>query len=198
LRLLILVTFVFSLSGCAWISLDRYYGIDGTNDQWQSKFRPGKSSTKTVGYPDTQIHSFIHPEVELTLEISYQDIGAVGPLIIPFIPTPWDSSKNIMITATLYTESEIEIDFSTWQISTSGVKHEPKEVFVDRISGEVKGKVKLQKGSRIYLPYNLKAADVDSLSMEFGLIKAGQKLIKPPELNLLKTKGTWHYEAWTV
>jgi hypothetical protein len=189
---------LFSLSGCAWIALDRYYGVDGSNDQWQSEFRPGKTSTKMMGYPDTQIHSFVHPEFKLTVNISYQDTGAFGPLIVPIIPTPWDSDQNIMVRATVYTESEIEIDFSTWQITTNGVVHNPENVFVVGVDESGLGKIKLAKNSTIFIVYQLKAVDVDSLLLDFGPVGKGPKSINIPELNLLKTKGTWHYEVWTV
>jgi hypothetical protein len=197
-RLLILIVILSSLSGCTWIALDRYYGIDGKSDQWQSEFRAGKTSTKMMGYPDTQFHSIVHSEFKLTVDISYQDVGAFGPFIIPVIPTPWDSSSEIMVKATIYTESEIEIDFSTWKINTDGVNHNPYKVYVVGIEEKVLGKVKLAKDSRIFILYKLKAADLDSLTIDFSPIKAGQKSIELPELNLIKTKGTWHYEVWTV
>ncbi|MBV1880624.1 MAG: hypothetical protein KUG82_03280 [Pseudomonadales bacterium] len=198
MKLLILVILLSNLSGCAWIALDRYYGVDGINDQWQSEFRPGKTSTKMMGYPDTQIHSFAHSEFKLTVDISYQDTGAFGPLIVPIIPTPWDSDQNIMVRATVYTESEIEIDFSLWKITTNGVIHNPEKVFVIGVDETGLGKVKLAKNSTIFIVYELKAVDVDSLLLDFGPVEKGPVSIKIPELNLLKTKGTWHYEVWTV
>ena len=198
MKSLILVLLLSSLSGCAWVALDRYYGVNGESDQWQSEFRPGKTSTKAMGYPDTQIHSFFGPEFKISVDISYQDIGAFGPLLIPIIPTPWDSSRDLTIEATVYTQSEIEIDFGSWEITTNGVGHIPEEVFVAGMDEAYLGRVKLTKNSTVFLSYKLKAADVDALIVDFGSILKGEELIKIPALKLLKTKGTWHYEVWTV
>ena len=198
MKLLIALVLLVNLSGCAWIALDRYYGTDGSNDQWASEFRPGKTSTKMSGYPDTQLHSFIKPEFKLTVNISYQDIGAFGPVIVPIIPTPWDSSRELRIVVEVYTESEIEVDFSSWQITTGEESHSPQIVSVVGMDESPLGKIKLEKNSTILVYYQLKVADIDSLSVNFGPFLKGKKSIEIPALNLLKFKGTWHYEVWTV
>jgi len=48
-KLLALVIIFATLSGCAWIALDRDYESSGANYQWQSEFRPGKTSIKKYG-----------------------------------------------------------------------------------------------------------------------------------------------------
>ena len=54
-----------------------------------------------------------YPEFKFTVDISYQDVAAFGPLIVPIIPTPWDSSINLRLEARVYTEAEIKIDLSS-------------------------------------------------------------------------------------
>ena len=198
MKIFLLAVLLASISGCAWISLDRYYENDGSNYQWQSKFRAGKTSTKVMGYPDTQIHTFYHPSFKLTVDISYQDIGAVTPFFIPIIPTPWDSSKNLVVKANIYTDTETEIDLSKWFITTGGVSYAPEKVFIVGQDKAIVGKTMLTKGSYIYVTYQLKVAAIDSLLIDFGTFLKGQESIKVPILQLIKTKGTWHYEVLNV
>mgnify|MGYP000182033045 CR=1 FL=1 len=109
-----------------------------------------------------------YPEFKFTVDISYQDVAAFGPLIVPIIPTPWDSSINLRLEARVYTEAEIKIDLSKWKITTGGASYAPENAFVVGLYETPIGKVKLEKNSSIIVVYPLKAADIDSLSVDFG------------------------------
>lgn len=185
-------------SGCSWIAVDRYYEAVGSNNLWFSEFREGKTSTKNQGYSDTFLHTFTHPEFKLVVDVSYQDVVLVGPLIFPVIPTLWEHSGNLRMEVIIYTETNTEIDLSQWQVKFDGASHLPEKVYVNGQNDAPIGKVALEKDSQIYVIYPLKAASIDTIEIEFGLVLNGQNSIQVPALNLSKSKGDWHFEQFTL
>ena len=200
---LIMMAFVV-LSGCSWIAVDHYYESKESISGWSSEFRPGKSSTKNAGYPDAMIFSFSRPEFTVSLNVDYQNVISVGPIIFPVIPTPWKHTGELTLEATITTDSEVEVDLSKWQVSRNGKSRKigPKEIFVPGYSSGSEwsepSPLTLKNDSIVYVRYPLKAADIESINIAIGGFKTSGGLVKPPELNLVKTSGDWHFEQFTL
>ena len=82
-KLLFIIVLLSQLSGCSWIAVDYYYDENSSSAEWVGEFRPGKTSTKMSGYPDTVLYTFEHHDFKLTLNLSYQNVVSIGPVVFP-------------------------------------------------------------------------------------------------------------------
>ena len=195
---LLLLTLLLELSGCAWISVDHYFASEAPNSAWQATFKKGKNTTKFMGYPDTQIHRFSHPEFELEISMSYQDTVMFGPVIVPIIPLPWDTSKQLLISGNLDSSAPVEIDTSNWWIKTSEGRSSPSFFYTKEAKFNKPTQINLEGPNRMYIGYDLQVAELDVIWIEFGPVYIDGEKVEIPTLKLIQVDGTWRYGAWTL
>jgi hypothetical protein len=204
-KLLFIIVLLSQLSGCSWIAVDYYYDENSSSAEWVGEFRPGKTSTKMSGYPDTVLYTFEHHDFKLTLNLSYQNVVSIGPVVFPIIPMPWKHLSELRLEATIETDQNIGFDLSHWKVkaNVSNDAVQPSEVFfIENSSLETQNQapaqVNIDKRSRIYLTYPLKAADVSEIVISVGTFSTQTGTITPPKLSLSKARGTWHFEQFTL
>ncbi|NVJ51550.1 MAG: hypothetical protein HWE13_10605 [Gammaproteobacteria bacterium] len=177
--------------------MDRYYAVDGDSALWQSEFKPGTTSGKSTGYPDAQLLHYSTGDIKLTLELSYQEIGAVGP-IVPIIPTPWASSEELMIKVDIQTPTQVVTLFNDWIITANKQSYRPSKVYSEDLAPSPTSGVSLNNRRTVYLQYEVKFSDADKISINFAPLQQGQQNYLIPPLTLVKVKGAWRYEVMTV
>lgn len=192
-----LLIFLIFLQGCSWIAVDRYFESSGNSDVWVSKFREGKTSTKIGGYPDTFIHTYHHSKFSVAIDISYQNILFVGPLVFPIIPTPWKHGGDVIIEVRLNSIEEITVDINKWVLVADGVRYLPKSILYSDVGLTTMETLVPKGSSRTLVSYPLKAADLDVISLSVGSILLTGLPINIPSLDLVKQAGTWHFEQFT-
>jgi hypothetical protein len=204
LRYLYIVTLLCALSGCSWIAVDHYYESKVAPKNWTSDFRPGITSTKTAGYPDTILYTFSDSNFKLTLNVSYQNVVSIGPLIFPIIPMPWKHAGDLRLQASLELKTSIQFDTNSWKVThkKTGIEISPSKMYLinpdTQAHNQEPSKVKLDKDSLIYLSYPIRAADITELAITLGSFTSSNSSVIPPTLNLTKTTGTWHFEQFTL
>jgi hypothetical protein len=196
MRWTLLILLIF-LQGCSWIAVDRYFKNDGNSEVWASKFREGKTSTKTGGYPDTFVHTYHHSKFSVAIDISYQNVLFVGPLVFPIIPTPWKHSGDLIIEVRLNSIEEMTVDINKWILVADGVRYLPKSILYSDVGLKTMKTLVPKGSSRTLVSYPLKVADLDAMSLSVGSIQLTGLPINIPNLDLVKQAGTWHFEQFT-
>ncbi len=191
-------------SGCSWISRDYYYKSDVSVTGWTDEFRKGKRAIKRGGYPDAVIYSYKTDHFKLTLEVSYQDVVIVGPLLFPVIPTPWKSSRDLYLSVKIYPNKPMEFDSSKWKIidgSTNEIFHPVSyRSIMDNnfLADQVPKKLKIDSTIFMSVTFPIKAVEVSSLTVNLGAFFVGAEEFVLSILTLSKAKGDWHFDQLSI
>lgn len=190
LRIITLICLITLISGCSWISRDYYYQSAETSG-WSKEFRPGKTSTKAAGYPDSVVYTLNEPDFELQLSVSYQNVVSVGPLIFPIFPTFSHHDGELRISAQVTPESAAILSTKEWRITEL-----PSGKVVTPNNGVVE--MEIAESSNFQVVFPVQFSEVASFTLDIGTFNIAGKSISPPALQLTKEKGTWHFEQFTL
>jgi hypothetical protein len=192
---------IITTSSCAWIGQDYYFENDNNYKGWTKKFQLGKDSDKNGSHRDTVIFNYQREQIEIELDVGYQDTTIFGPLIIPILPLPWDHTGELTVKVSLETKSDVEVDVSDWVITDldtnstfipQSVYRSGKGIIPPTFILEEKNKVIL------FIRYPIKASEINYFDIKLGVFLYGKYKISPPNIVLKKVKGNWHYNQWTL
>jgi len=206
-RLISIVLILIIFGGCTWIEREYYYKDNNNKADWHHQFIKGSGGGKRIQLPAKEVLIYTHDKFQLKLHISYLDMTMYGPVIIPIIPTPWDTDKVLSIEVEVLTGKEpIILDSLKWKIEDLSTN---KIYFPNKLSGfrkegkkyiaiTSKNALKLHGHSYLFISYSIKVSDIDNIEINIGSFTYEKELIKPSPIKLKKTKGDWYWNGFTV
>ena len=203
-KLIKLFTIIFLFlvfSGCTWVEREYYYASYDNKLDWRHEFFEGKGGGKWVQLPAKEVLIYSHEDLQIKIYSSYLNMTFFGPVIIPIIPFPGDSLKNLDISIEVISSVDsIDLNPQEWRfkvhsLPVSGVTIlKPYEV--SSYLHEDEHKRKKHMFYRLFFP--IEVSDVDEIEIEVEAIKYGKKIIKPSRIKLKKKKGDWYFNGFTV
>ncbi|MBL1275460.1 MAG: hypothetical protein COB30_005185 [Ectothiorhodospiraceae bacterium] len=126
----------------------------------------------------------------LTVSASYQNVVSVGPLVFPIIPFFSDFDGDLYISAEVTAKSPVQLNTGNWTIIDLSNNKSYQAIEQEQLT--------ISTPTRFQVSFPIKAIDITRFKLQIGNITAGQQQITPPPIRLTKTKGTWHFEQFTL
>ena len=204
-----IILILLILSGCATVQQEYYYKSNNNQTDWSHEFFVGEGGGKRVQSPAREVLTYSYEKLKISFYISYLDITAIGPVIIPIIPTPWDSDRELRIFVDVNTGSkDVQFDMTKWKVKVISTRehypplkaettpyiYEPTSVTQGLDSNYSKRDTHLSYG----LHFPVKLSEIDEMEINIGSFTYGEKVLTPSIVKLKKIKGDWYFNGFTV
>jgi len=208
IRLLNIFFILLIFNGCAWIEREYYYKSNNNQADWNYMFIKEKGYIKHGIHGSREELAYVYDNLYLfKLHINYLDMVAYGPVLIPFIPTLWDTDKNLTINVQIYpTGKRMTLDPKKWKIQNTKTKTVYFPSSIDIYSNKThksidiasEGPLQIDDQSYLYISYPIKVVDIDDIEIDISPFNYDKELLTPSLLKLKKIKGEWYSNGWTV
>ena len=207
IRLINIILILIFFNGCTWIARDYYYGDNNNQEDWYQEFLKGKPSDKQGTHPAKEILTYTYKDFELKLHISYQDMTVYGPIIVPIIPTPWDTTRMLTIQVEIDTKGKlIALDPMKWQVKDLSTRkiYYPNSINLytnkkhEFINIDSMHSLEIYKPAKLYIHYPIKVSDTDEIEIDIESFSYEKEVLAPSPIKLKKVKGDWHFNQWTI
>ena len=207
IRLINIILILIFFNGCTWIARDYYYGDNNNQADWNHQFTKGKPSNKQGTHPAKDVLTYSYKEFELKLHISYQDMTVYGPVIIPIIPTLWDTTNTLTIQVEIDSKEKlITLDPRKWLVKDLSTKkvYYPSSINLytnkqhEFMNVNSIHSLKIYNSAKLYIHYQINVSDTDEIEIDIGSFSHEKERLTPSPIKLKKVKGDWHFNQWSV